>query len=45
MKAGLVLLQRISPVPGTKRPFVDVRYSVAMEGKADLNRAVVNRRE
>jgi len=32
-------------VIGTKRPFVDVRYSVAIEGKADLNRVVVNRRE
>jgi hypothetical protein len=30
---------------GTKRPFVDVRYSVAIEGKADLPPAVVNRRE
>jgi hypothetical protein len=30
---------------GTKRPFVDVRYSVALGAKADQYRVVVNRRE
>jgi len=30
---------------GTKRPIRDVRYWVAIEGKADVHRAVVNRRD
>ena len=33
----------MSPI-GTFLPFEDVRYSVAIEGKADVHRAVVNRR-
>jgi hypothetical protein len=30
---------------GTKRPFVDVRYSVAIEGKADIVAQGQKRRE
>jgi hypothetical protein len=32
-------------LPGTKRPFVHFRCSVAIQGKADIDLVVVNRRE
>ena len=45
VNAITLLFMRKMSAFGTKRTSHDVRYSVAIEGKADVHRAVVNRRE
>jgi hypothetical protein len=39
------MLMQVGSAFGTKLPFEDVGYSVAIGGKADVHRAVANRRD